>query len=282
MNSAFITSYERDNESDLDFAQARYYSSKLGRFYSVDPENAGASEDDPQSWNGYAYSGNNPILYSDPDGLDYKICNTQGECVTQSDAVVLNGQKEERALFQETGRDGHFDSGNILNSDGSILGTYQRVSIDPDYQFVYGVADSTPRKLKVVLGVATIGVVAGVCIGTGVCAAVAAAAVPVLKKVLGRVRLGDLFKGGKAKASDLVKYAEQQGWKRTKTPNGPIKYKDANGVDRMTIKSGSSRTPGSNNPHVELKDASGQRIDPSGNAVQKRTPGNHTPIDYDL
>ncbi len=41
---------ERDGETGLDYAQARYYSPTMGRFTSVDPENAGANESDPQSW----------------------------------------------------------------------------------------------------------------------------------------------------------------------------------------------------------------------------------------
>jgi RHS repeat-associated protein len=65
-----FTSYERDNETELDFGQARYYSSKLGRFYSVDPENYQAFSDisNPQSWNAYAYVNNNPCKYADPTG----------------------------------------------------------------------------------------------------------------------------------------------------------------------------------------------------------------------
>ncbi|MBK9708416.1 MAG: hypothetical protein IPO77_15860 [Acidobacteria bacterium] len=34
--------YERDNETGLDFAQARYYNSMAGRFTSVDPLLSGA------------------------------------------------------------------------------------------------------------------------------------------------------------------------------------------------------------------------------------------------
>ncbi len=59
---------ERDDESGLDYFLARYYSTKLGRFTSVDPENAGASLADPQLWNGYSYVGNNPLVRVDPDG----------------------------------------------------------------------------------------------------------------------------------------------------------------------------------------------------------------------
>ncbi len=60
---------ERDNETYLDFLQSRYLSSVQGRFMSVDPGNAGADPRVPQSWNGYAYVGNNPMGYTDPSGL---------------------------------------------------------------------------------------------------------------------------------------------------------------------------------------------------------------------
>ncbi len=116
-----FTSYERDNESDLDFAQARYYSSKLGRFYSVDPENAGASEDDPQSWNGYAYARNNPTIFTDPDGLEVKYCDTNGVCVDLT-------SKEEKDLFDKKlqGSLGNIvKNGKVFNSDGEIIATYK-------------------------------------------------------------------------------------------------------------------------------------------------------------
>ena len=95
--------------------------------------------------------------------------------------------------------------------------------------------------------------------------------------------LSSLFNGNtKPNASDLKKYAENQGWTYSRTENGPIKYTDENGVVRITIKQGSSRAPGSAAPHVELRNSSGQRIDPQGNPVTRKSTGNHTPINYDL
>jgi hypothetical protein len=94
-------------------------------------------------------------------------------------------------------------------------------------------------------------------------------------------RLGDLFRGRTPKASELEEYANSQGWTKTQTPGGPPKYVDENGIVRMTIKKGSPRTPGSETPHVELRDNTGQRIDPNGNPVTQRSDGNHTPIDWD-
>ena len=65
---AFITLYERDNESDLDFAQARYYNFKHGRFTTVDPLMASADIVNPQTFNRYVYVGNNPVNITDPTG----------------------------------------------------------------------------------------------------------------------------------------------------------------------------------------------------------------------
>lgn len=67
MNQKF-TGKERDSESGLDYFGARYYGSALGRFSSPDPEQASASLFNPQLWNGYSYSINNPLAYKDPDG----------------------------------------------------------------------------------------------------------------------------------------------------------------------------------------------------------------------
>jgi RHS repeat-associated protein len=65
-----FTAQERDAETNLDFFQARYLSSGLGRFMSPDPGNAGADATNPQSWNGYAYVLNNPLTMTDPSGMD--------------------------------------------------------------------------------------------------------------------------------------------------------------------------------------------------------------------
>ena len=70
-----FTGYERDPETDPgngtgnDYAFARYYSPRLGRFMSADP--SGGDLSDPQTLNKYAYTRNNPINLIDPSGMDY-------------------------------------------------------------------------------------------------------------------------------------------------------------------------------------------------------------------
>jgi RHS repeat-associated protein len=64
-----FTGYERDYETELDYAQARYYANRQGRFTSVDPISMSMAHLlDPQRINLYAYARNNPVLFVDPTG----------------------------------------------------------------------------------------------------------------------------------------------------------------------------------------------------------------------
>jgi RHS repeat-associated protein len=63
-----FTGYERDTETGLDFAQARYFSNVQGRFTSPDSPLVGQVAYDPQTWNLYSYTSNNPLGRLDPDG----------------------------------------------------------------------------------------------------------------------------------------------------------------------------------------------------------------------
>jgi RHS repeat-associated protein len=97
-NYPFLTSYERDNETKLDFAQARYYASQQGRFTSADPFMASARTWDPQTWNRYAYVSNRPLSLVDPtgmDGEDYKpnfhVCTVGVDAGCSETRTVLAG-----------------------------------------------------------------------------------------------------------------------------------------------------------------------------------------------
>lgn len=66
-NKLAFTTYERDSDSNLDYAVMRYDSSRLGRFISPDP--VAGSTVMPQSLNRYSYVANDPINSIDPLGL---------------------------------------------------------------------------------------------------------------------------------------------------------------------------------------------------------------------
>ncbi|MEW6131237.1 MAG: RHS repeat-associated core domain-containing protein, partial [Acidobacteriota bacterium] len=70
-----FTSYERDSESNNDYAINRGYSASVGRFNQSDPYSENGSTGAPQSWNRYAYTQNNPTNLKDNEGLDY-VCVT--------------------------------------------------------------------------------------------------------------------------------------------------------------------------------------------------------------
>jgi RHS repeat-associated protein len=72
-----FTGKERDSESGLDYFEARYDASSLGRFMTPDLDNDPQGEpsavpyadlNDPQTLNLYSYVRNNPTTLTDPDG----------------------------------------------------------------------------------------------------------------------------------------------------------------------------------------------------------------------
>ncbi len=94
-----FTGYERDEESGLDFAQARYYANVQGRFTSPDPLLSSATVTDPQSWNRYIYVGNRPTIATDPDGLKWFYNSKLGvfgwcNCTSLTDADMAKGWED--------------------------------------------------------------------------------------------------------------------------------------------------------------------------------------------
>jgi RHS repeat-associated protein len=63
-----FTGKERDAETGLDYFGARYFSGAQGRFTSPDQPFADQNPLDPQSWNLYSYTRNNPLSNIDPSG----------------------------------------------------------------------------------------------------------------------------------------------------------------------------------------------------------------------
>jgi RHS repeat-associated protein len=66
-----FTGYQKDDETGLDFAEARMYENRHGRFTAVDPLLASGKSADPQTFNRYVYTGNEPIRRVDHDGAEW-------------------------------------------------------------------------------------------------------------------------------------------------------------------------------------------------------------------
>jgi RHS repeat-associated protein len=68
-----FTGKERDNETGLDYFGARYYGSTMGRWMSPDRPFADQHVVNPQSWNMYSYTRNNPLSFIDTDGQEVVV-----------------------------------------------------------------------------------------------------------------------------------------------------------------------------------------------------------------
>jgi len=64
-----FTTYERDTDTSLDYAEMRFDSGRLARFTSPDPFSGSINVGNPQTWNRYAFVTNDPTNLSDPSGL---------------------------------------------------------------------------------------------------------------------------------------------------------------------------------------------------------------------
>jgi RHS repeat-associated protein len=84
-----FTGKPRDSESGLDYFGARYYSSSLSRFMSVDP--APGFIADTRTLNPYIYAANNPLVYIDRDG---EVVVIAAVAIGAGIAGLINGTAE--------------------------------------------------------------------------------------------------------------------------------------------------------------------------------------------
>lgn len=89
-------SQARDVESQYDYFGARYYDARIGRWLSVDPF---AEKYDFMS--PFAYAGNNPILFIDPNGREIRV----------SREVLQNGNIHYSISYTAT----------VINNSGSMI-----------------------------------------------------------------------------------------------------------------------------------------------------------------
>ena len=95
--------HEHDAALGLHWMHARSYDAETGRFISPDP--APGDSDEPDSWYRYAYVGNNPLRYTDPDGrykedvhrhLTRYLALAAGHSVETADEIALHNHLVDR------------------------------------------------------------------------------------------------------------------------------------------------------------------------------------------
>ena len=105
-NLAGFTGHIKDSATGLNYMQARYYDPVIGRFLSVDPVGFLDTEN-PGFFNRYAYTFNDPINMSDPDGRagKKKILSDAGRALKNARARGRRrALKQEKAQLLDTGQ----------------------------------------------------------------------------------------------------------------------------------------------------------------------------------
>jgi RHS repeat-associated protein len=244
--------------------RARDYNPASGRFTAGDPV---AVATGMPYFSGYSYAYNNPLMHTDASGL----------CSFDTAKSICGWKIAPDIPTAEELRQAHEDAEIACEVTQLLDRSYAQMN--EVQRFMY---DAQPfiTLAATVLGVAWGAKNTSSSLASGT-AARATKFGTALVKYDADFAIGQLTAGGRATASRLDKFGAAQGWARSQTATGPVKYADENGVVRLTIKQGSPRTPGSGGPHVELRNVDGLRVDPYGNPVSRTSPGNHTPIVWD-
>ncbi len=123
---------ELDRESGLTNFGARHMAAPLGRFVQVDPLLREAPEDfldDPQLLNPYAYSRNNPLLYSDPSGnAPERVLSLLGG--GGSGSTLVSPFSGERQLIDTGGMSGSGGRKSSISIKGGGEGGYSPTDVE--------------------------------------------------------------------------------------------------------------------------------------------------------
>jgi RHS repeat-associated protein len=146
-----FTQKERDNETGLDFFEARYYASTQGRFTSPDPIFFQKEMLlDPQRFNLYGYVRNNPLKLVDPKGLAIELTGDEVERKRRlAAAQQAVGPEAGAYLYENKGKDGKYYIGIYTNGpDGKGKPFEQINSVAGDFSKV--INDSFVAKIELV------------------------------------------------------------------------------------------------------------------------------------
>ena len=143
-----FTGYERDPETDLDYAKNRFHNHELGRFTSPDPYKIVAEVKfekttegaqtmlkayiaHPQKWNQYLYTINNPLRYTDPTGEEIWLRGTRKE-IDEAQELLKEILGEERFRYVRKYDHSGGDDGYalVLNIDAKDVEAFSKIGDD--------------------------------------------------------------------------------------------------------------------------------------------------------
>jgi RHS repeat-associated protein len=108
---------ERDTEASRYFDHARNHEFNLGRFLS--PDKLQGKILNPQSWNRYAYAGNNPLKYVDPNGREIRLAGDVRKALGDTRQLVPAADRSSIRTITE---------GGVVRLDASALAAHKSSS----------------------------------------------------------------------------------------------------------------------------------------------------------
>lgn len=263
-----FTGYERDIETDLDFAQARVYNKNHGRFTAADPLMASAEIVNPQTFDRYAYVGNNPINLTDPTGEIWGQLNGSLQWFKNQAALEAAGYSNYNALV------GMVNGGLVVLS--ATANSYTAVANAEEALRLIAASGATAAALEasaVALGYVVVAAGAGYLVYKAAeynaehpeqvrvwgCPAIADCPVNVERQIFGEhapwvLKMGSTREGGNTVSGDESSPAD---------PNASKPNPEDNKAS-----AGSSKPPGHDKDWVKLRGGQGYR-DPDGNIWKK-------------
>ena len=242
VNKVNFTGKERDAETGLDYFGARYMSSAQGRFTSPDPKMFPHDITDPQSWNKYGYTRNNPLRYIDPDGEDW-IESIRATVQRYVDALFSHVSSPEALSSPPSGPPSGYGLDNHAAADGATVefGKGLQVLADAytaaDPTGITSVANSALQKDPTGVVLASIGVlIPGGGRGGGI-------ALSEAKQLVGGWSSGTFEKIGASIAYHFEKRGEEVGakdvWQYLRKAEGFAK--NLKGAEKKALEDGATR-----------------------------------------
>ncbi|MBK7707323.1 MAG: hypothetical protein IPJ30_16630 [Acidobacteria bacterium] len=146
-----FTGYQKDIETGLDFAEARMYENRHGRFTAVDPLLASGKSANPQTFNRFVYVMNAPLFFVDKNGkwpteIHKQIIQIAFKNLSESEVEkVIRGSNLIDTLF---GTGGYFDFPITLFVSEAYKHAMipEGMSYEEAYRMAQGFADSQRKE----------------------------------------------------------------------------------------------------------------------------------------
>jgi RHS repeat-associated protein len=114
-NNYKFTGKERDTETGCDYFGARYYCNPIGRFLTPDKPFADQHPANPQSWNLYTYTRNNPLKFIDDTGEGAQLAKSAAVNAALSSDPTFNSVLLAANNFSPGGFEDALNSGSLSN-----------------------------------------------------------------------------------------------------------------------------------------------------------------------